>query len=204
MKLILFLYAAVYIIFSGSIISQTITVPATVCNPLLIDGQMSAEEWSDAKEITINDNIQMLIKEIKTNVFVGFKFSDRKPGVVDLFIEIPDGQVIQLHSSMQIGERVLEDTTWTYDSPAWRWGNHVDWIASESKTDPSLSRDLPFDQRLYPSDGVEFQIRRSRFSGDLWRMRIEISSFVDPENVIAYPEKSERKNTSHWLTVKFE
>jgi hypothetical protein len=75
---------------------------------------------------------------------------------------------------MQIGERILQDTSWTNESPVWRWGNHIDWIASESKIDPSLSRDLSFDQRLYPSDGVEFQIRRSCFKGELWSIRVEI------------------------------
>jgi hypothetical protein len=89
LKLIIFLYAAVHIIFTGSIISQTITIPTTLCNPILLDGQMSDEEWGDAKAISINDNIKMLIKEMNEHVFIGFKFRDRIPRVVDLFIESP-------------------------------------------------------------------------------------------------------------------
>lgn len=204
MKFIYLLSISVFVFFIGSITSQSITVPTTLCNPILLDGQMSDEEWVDAKTISINDNIKMLIKEMNKNIFIGFKFRDHIPRVVDLFIEIPGEPIYQLHSSMQIGERILQDTSWTNESPAWRWGNHIDWIASESKIDPLLSRDLPFEQRLYPSDGVEFQIRRTRFEGGEWQMRVEISSFVDTENVITYPPKSERKIASSWVTVKFD
>jgi hypothetical protein len=144
MKFIYLLSISVFVFFIGSITSQSITVPTTLCNPILLDGQMSDEEWVDAKTISINDNIKMLIKEMNKNIFIGFKFRDHIPRVVDLFIEIPGEPIYQLHSSMQIGERILQDTSWNNESPAWRWGNHIDWIASESKIDPLLSPRFTF------------------------------------------------------------
>jgi hypothetical protein len=102
---------------------------------------------------------------------------------------------------MQIGERLLTGNSWTDSEPAWRWGNHIDWIASEAKIDPHKDRDLPLAERFIPYDGMEFQLRRSRFGGKQWRVRVEVRDFTGRLSDIIFPGGSERRNASRWTIL---
>ena len=86
--------------------------------------------------------------------------------------------------------------------PSITWGNQVDWTANEAKPDPRKNRSLPMVERLFAREGIEFQLRRSRFAGDEWRLRIEVRDFAGERADIVFPKDSARKDTSHWAILR--
>lgn len=178
-------------------------VPETTGSPVLIDGQFSPGEWEGASEITISDAVTLLLQQRAGHVFLGIKTPPTVPRYIDLFVHVDDA-LYNLHASAQVGERLLADTTWSDAEPPWRWGNHVDWIANEVKADPTVPRDEPWTDRLFPYEGFEFQLRRARFVGPTWQVRIEVRDFMGTTSDIIFPSASQRKDTTHWLRLHLD
>lgn len=195
---VLFLLGA----FNTALGQQKINVPKGG-DPVLIDGRFSADEWRDAKEITFGSSATLYVKQFKNHVFIGVKSAAGTPRYVDLFLLDSENRIYNLHASMQIGERFLSGNLWTDEKPPWRWGNHTDWIASEAKINSDKNKDLPLAERFFPYDGTEFQIRRSRFPGKLWRIRIEIRDFAGQLPDIVFPSDAGRKEIEKWAVLKF-
>ena len=183
--------------------APSIAVPAGRPTPVLLDGRLSPGEWDDARAIPLTDSIRLLLKQVDGHVFLAIATGSRVPRVVDLFLADGSGQVHQLHASAQIGERALPDTLWEDMQPAWRWGNHVDWIANEAKVDATQPADRPFAARLFPADGTEFQIRRSRFSGTRWRLRVEVRTFAGDAIADVLPRLATR-DPATWAVLELE
>jgi hypothetical protein len=118
-----------------------------------------------------------------------------------MFLTTGDNKLYNLHASFQLGERLLAGDAWNDSSPSNNWGNHVDWIANEAKMNEEKSANLPIAERLFPYDGWEFQIRRSRFVGKEWRIRIEVRDFAGQRPDTIFPELSERKNPARWAVL---
>ncbi len=186
--------------FDVAFAQQQISVPKGDM-PVLIDGRFSVKEWHDAIEVDIESSAKLYLKRLKNDVFIGIK-SANALRYIDLFLLDSENRLYNLHASMQIGERLLTDDFWTDEKPAWRWGNHVDWIASEAKIDGSKNKDLPLAERFFAYDGTEFQIRRSRFPGKHWRIRIEVKDFAGELPDIVFPSGTGRKDTAKWAILK--
>jgi len=187
--------------FSHTHAQQIIKVPQGNGTPVLIDGKISVDEWRDAAVITAAPSIKLYLKQFRGHVFIGLKMRTASPSYVDMFLLTGDNQLYNLHASMQVGERLLTDDAWSDTSPPNHWGNHVDWIGSEAKIDAEKDRNLPMAKRLFPYDGMEFQLRRARFVGKQWRIRIEVRDFAGQVPDIIFPRISERKNTTPWAIL---
>lgn len=174
-------------------------VPAAA--PILIDGFFAADEWADARVVPVAGSVRLHLKQVGDHVFIGITTGTEIPRPVDLYLQAEDGSIHQLHASAQIGERHLPATGWSAESPAWRWGNHVDWIANEAKTDSERPQNLPFSARTFPSEGVEYQIRRSRFPGTTWKLRVDVGNFPGNEGSYRYPERAD-DNPGTWAVVR--
>ena len=116
-----------------------------------------------------------------------------------MFLLTGSNELYDLHASMQIGERLLTGNAWTDREPAWRWGNHVGWIANEAKYDSTKDRSLPDKEKGFPYEGKEFHLLRSRFTGKQWRLRVEVRGSSED---IAFPADSERMNTARWAILQ--
>jgi hypothetical protein len=178
---------------------QTIKVPEGRGNPVLIDGMFSRDEWQDAATVKVNDSVTLYLKQFRGHVFIGVKTATSYPAYVDMFLLAGGNELYNLHASMQIGERTLTGKAWTDGEPSWRWGNHVGWIANEAKYDSTKDRTLPDKEKVFPYEGKEFQLLRSRFTGKQWRMRVEVRG-ATPD--IVFPAESERLNTARWLVLQ--
>jgi hypothetical protein len=178
---------------------QTVKVPEGRGNPVLIDGMFSRDEWQDAATVKVNDSVTLYFKQFRGHVFIGVKTATTYPAYVDMFILAGANELYNLHASMQIGERTLTGKAWTDGEPPWRWGNHVGWIANETKYDPTKDRSLPDKEKVFPYEGKEFQLLRSRFTGKQWRMRLEVRG-ATPD--IVFPAESERQNPARWLILQ--
>jgi hypothetical protein len=188
-------------VFGVTQAQQTIKVPNGNGTPVLIDGRISEDEWRDALSLNIDPSIRLYLKQFKGHVYLALKADRESPIYVDLFLLDGDHRLHNLHASMQIGERLLSGNEWTDQSPPTNWGNHVDWIANEAKVDEQKDKRLTFIKRLFPRDGVEVQIRRLRFIGQRWRLRIEVRDFAGLRPDKVFPATSERKNSGQWLTL---
>ena len=180
--------------------TSVVTVPTGGPTPVLLDGQLTPGEWDDARTVRLTDSLRLLLKQVHGHVFLAVAPGGRVPRGIDIFLADSTGRVHQLHASAQIGERALEDTLWTDATPAWRWGNHVDWMANEAKVDATQPADRPFAARLFPADATEFQIRRSRFPGTRWRLRVEALVFASGAPPDVFPRDATR-DPATWAVI---
>lgn len=178
----------------------TIEVPVTHGPPVLLDGQLTPGEWDDARVVPITDSLRLLVKQAGGHVFVAVATGSRIPRPIELFIDNGGDSLHVLHASAQIGERAFADTLWQDTVPQWRWGNHVDWMANEGKVDATRPAGVPYRHRLFPADVTEFQIRRSRFPGDRWRMRVDVMVFAQGHPTEVFPPGANR-DSSTWMTL---
>jgi hypothetical protein len=183
---------------------QAIHVPVGKPGPVLLDGRLSPGEWDDAAVVPIGDSVRMLVKQVGGHVLVAVSSGARVGRPVDLYLQDASGTISQLHASMQIGERVHRDTLWTGDAPAWHWGNHVDWIANETKLDSKQPTGGTFSSRLFPGDGTEFQIRRSRFLGREWRVWVEMNAFPGTEGGPIFFPRNATRDTGTWAVLQLD
>jgi len=178
---------------------QAIKVPEGNSNPILIDGIFSKDEWQGAATVKINDSVNLYLKQLGGHVFIGVKMDTSYPAYVDMFLLTGSNELYNLHASMQIGERLLTGNAWTDREPTWRWGNHVGWIANEAKYDSTKDRNLPDKEKVFPYEGKEFHLLRSRFPGRQWRLRIEVRGSSQD---IVFPADSERMQTVRWAILQ--
>jgi hypothetical protein len=55
----------------------------------------------------------------------------------------------------------------------------------------------------YPSDGLEFAIRRSKLAGSVWRMRLWASGlFGVKPGAVAYPKEAAERDPARWLELR--
>ena len=74
---------------------------------------------------------------------------------------------------------------------------------AESLMEEGLDRDEAQRRALFPYDGFEFQLKRSKLPGAEWLMRIEIRHSPDFDTPLVYPTGTEAKSTEGWLRASF-
>jgi hypothetical protein len=130
--------------------------------------------------------------------------------VVDMFLS-PDGKKIHhLHTSAQIGERLVNENSGPWDKPEFIYGYSVDWYANEIRWDngkreelmkQGKSRDEAQEMSLFKYDGFEFQIKQSKFSSNKWWFRIEVPLSPDWDKPIVFPKGSKMIDTKGWVRL---
>ena len=180
--------------------------------PVITDGLFSPGEWDDALRIALGEAVELRLKQYRDVVFIGVGgLSGAMIGASDLFLAVPGGPVHQLHVSAQLGEIVLPPTG---DAPAFRFGLTSDWYANEQRRDQVEFARLQKEGKspieiitatAYPSDGIEFAIRRSKFPGQVWMMRLQTSFFFkDKPGGLVHPTATAERTTDGWLELRFK
>jgi len=188
----------------------SIKLPAGDGRPVLLDGLFSPGEWEDAVKIDIQENVSLHLKQYGGYVFMGIKISPYKTSLVDMFIS-PDGKTItHLHTSAQIGERLVNEDSEPWDNPPFIWGNSVAWYANEIRWDNEKMQALikegksgneAQEMSCFKYDGFEFQIKKSKFPSDLWLFRIEVPMAPDFDRPVIYPSGTAMKSTEGWIRL---
>ena len=186
-----------------------VRVPDWNGRPLLTDGVFSPGEWDDALAVQVQPGLQLLLKKSGDFVFLGFKYSPFAPVGGDLFIS-PDGKSVHhLHVSAQLGERRLNETSGLDDDQEFIWGDTTGWYANEVRWSEKKVQALMKEGKkrgeaqeaaVYKYDGFEFQIRRSKFASDEWRIRLETRLPPDWSKVV-FPAGTVPGSTRGWLTL---
>ena len=181
---------------------QILAVPKRDGPPVLIDGIFSVGEWQGATVVNMSTAVTLHLKQRTGHVYVGVEMRTPSPSYVELFLLTEENQLYNLHASMRVGERWLKDSVWDDNKPEWRWGNNIDWIASVAKYDEAKDRNLSLAERFLHYDGMEFQIRRARFQGRRWRVRIEVRDFTGRTPDTIFPAASTRRDVTRWAVLK--
>ena len=195
-------------------LATPIDVPTGNGDPVLIDGMFSPGEWSDAREVVVSDSVRLYFKEFRGHVFIGLRTPRSMLAYTDLFFQGSDGVVYNIHASSQLAERRLTDTLFSDTIPAPRWGATSDWYANEMRNDralaarllqenPQRDRTLMLFETTYPFDGFEYQIRRSKFPGREWRLRVEARTGMPGKTDVVFPQTSQRRRPESWAVLRF-
>jgi hypothetical protein len=190
-----------------------VTVPQGSGAPVITDGMFTPGEWDDALRIGVNDGVTLLIKEWRGVVFVGVRGEGGHGiGPSELSLAVPNGPIEKLHVSFALGQVVLPATG---AEPKMRLGFTTDWYANELRRDEDeVARLMKEGQKSplevmkatsYPSEGIEFAIRRSKFPGQVWLMRLWASAFVAGKpGMVTYPSAAVERTTDGWLELRFK
>ena len=181
--------------------ASSVIIPDVEPTPLLLDGRIDAAEWRGAVQVDVTADLRLLIKQSQGHVYLAVDTPGRASQPMDLSVFPADLRVYQLHASMQLAER---QPTRKEPEPAWRWGNHRDWLASEMKRDPERQQETLFIDQLHPADGTEYQIARQRFPGAAWRVRLTIDAVPGSDTAVVYPADSQADDPSTWALWQFD
>ena len=177
--------------------------------PVLIDNNIDLKkEWADAKSTQIGDGYSILVKQDKFYYYVAINRIDDNPIYVDFYLHL-NNKTYNIHASQQIGERLLEDTTWTDRKPEMKWGVRNGWTASVAIVDRIKLSQLRKDkveiiqaymQSILPYDGYEFQFLKESWNLKEAKIRIEIKHMYNSDEFkeVIYPLKSEKKSINTW------
>jgi hypothetical protein len=186
----------------AGLVARPIVVPTGNGVPVMTDGIFTSGEWDDALLIALGETLELRVKEYRGVVFIGLR-GPGGLGPADLFVTVPDGPICQLHRSAQLAEALVPASGEL--PPLRKFGFTPDWYANEQRWDIEEAERLrkagktPLESMRaasYPSDGIEFAIRRSKFPGERWLIRLEGAAFLTPDTpaVIVYPPDAGKKS----------
>jgi hypothetical protein len=206
-----------FFICSGISAQAPTKIPQTDITTMLItDGRFDKLEWQGAtiKEMSGKDSVYLYLKNHKNQILLGIRCPFRMVAYIDMFVDFGSGYIHHFHSSAQIAERILTDTTWTDMEPPTHWGNAVDWYANENRNDrlkaqellqkdPGRDRTKMLLDTTYPFQGYEYVFNKRRFNKKEWKVRIEVRTGMPGEHNVVYPVNSTRKNSAQWAMFLF-
>jgi hypothetical protein len=192
-------------------VAGSVSVPEGNGAPVITDGIFSPGEWDDATSVVTGQNVELRVKEYRGVVFIGVRgLESTDVGPSELFLAVPGGPIHVFHVSYQLGEAMLSPSG---ERPPFRFGLTTDWYANEFRRDMAESARLEKEGKnpmeiiratSYPSDGIEFAIRRSKLPGQVWLLRTGVSALVgDQPTMLAYPVAAAETTTAGWLALKF-
>lgn len=193
---------------ADAFMAQRVVVPTGNGVPVVTDGIFTPGEWDDALLISLGETFELRVKEYRGVVFIGLR-GPAGIGPADLFVSVPGGPICQLHRSAQLAEAIVPPTGEL--PPLRKFGLSPDWYANEQRWDIEEAERLrkagktPLEMMRaasYPSDGIEFAIRRSKFPGERWLIRLEGTAFLTPDipAVLAYPPDAGKESVQR-LTI---
>jgi len=196
------------LVFEVPMVSSNITI--------MTDGQIGRKEWEGAKKIVFpqNDSCYLLVKQSDEYIFLAIAAPYNMLSYVDLYFDFGENSILNLHSSSQIGERNLTDTSWNDLNPPGHWGNSKDWYANEMrfdrilaqqllKEDSNYNRDQLQLRTTYRYDGFEYLFRKSRFNKANWKTRVLIRTTMPGYSNMAFPQYTDPKRSDNWATLIF-
>lgn len=191
-----------------------IEVPTGTGAPVITDGLFSSGEWDDALRVEVTADVTLYLKEYRGVVFVGVRGQGPLGvGPSELSLATPHGPIRKLHVSAALYEVLLPADDAPEPRP--RMGLTADWYANELRRDDDEVARLqnegtknPMEiikATSYPADGIEFAIRRSKFPGGAWLMRLWATGFFGGKpGAITFPPAVAERATDGWLELRLK
>jgi len=161
----------------------------------MVDGKLTPDEWSDAKQLVASDLAQLCFKQNNNDVLIAIKFLKSKTGTADLYLA-SGGHIYDLHASAKLGERTLEAG---HLPEEWTWWNNDRWVANVSRPDD-------WSKRTFKDENVrEYQISRERFQGNEWKIFLDLMTPAEPKwQASAYPPIANNGSDRNWIVLRLD
>jgi len=173
--------------------TTTEVIPAVNKATVTVDGRVSQGEWEKAFKVATRGGASIYFLCDPDSLYIGVFAGERASHYTDLYFN--GASRLNLHASMQLGERVLPGSgTWDDAVPAWEWGNNAGWTANTVAYLPGVSDTLPLIDQIVPYAGQEFRIARSKL-GSTFSVMVLARSFVD-ESFSVFPDGATRDAAS--------
>lgn len=182
--------------------SSLTNIPSVSIATIQMDGFFGLDEWNKSKAIGISLDNTLYLMQDKNYFYLGIKISEDVGRYIDLYMDNDSIGTINLHASMQLGERQLTEN-WSDTIPEWDWGNNSRWTANNVMA-VSDSEEISFLESVAEYEGFEFQISKSKISGKTIKIRLEIKDFEGQASEIVFPLNSNRTKTEDWFLVALE
>ena len=207
LKNLFFLLTIVLIYSCGSKPETKVPLLNTPTSGIQVDGIFDEAMWDEAIVHHISDSVDLLVFQNEENVFIGIKsLSDYQRTSTDLYLQNENFEPINMHASMQLGERHYVQNSWKTDVNPYSWGNNKGWTANIFQWNEAVreSRSLHIIEKLLYSQGQEYVISKEKISGDYLNIDIKIIVIaLDNQALpIAYPEGSTENDTTTWLRLE--
>ena len=189
-----------YLIALAASTASTPEVPIPSSSvPVVVDG-IFADEWDDARSIELESHV-ILLKEVGEFVYVGVERRSDVPMYVDLYLKTDEGDPVNLHASMQLGERSVVLDGGEIVSK-FEFGEPSHWSANvlQYRPDNAPGAELTL-ERFVPHDGMEFEIERAAFPGRRWHLRLYVHALGDGSRSEVYPEESSLGRPHEWAVL---
>jgi hypothetical protein len=173
-------------------------IPSQATEKIKIDGRISPEEWAGAHALPVSPEVTLLALHTADDVFLAVRIKTPSPSYVDLFLMLEENKRINLHASMQVGERELAAAGWDDRDPPTHWGRQDRWRANQVKEAPGKQASTPLRDAFVRYDGFEFRLSKARFGRAGWRMRLEVRDFGGEREDIVLPKASTRFDAATW------
>ena len=155
---------------------------------VLPNGYFEIGEWKKANKSQITPEIEMLAKQDKTYVYLGFRFLKDKHTGIDFYLAGNKLERRMLHISSSLGEKSYQSDKWQ----DWIWGQNNLWAGNVINLVTENGK-----RRIVKPDGFEFQISKKMFKSKKWSLRLNLKR---PQMVI--PKNSTDTDTSNWIKIK--
>jgi hypothetical protein len=173
-----------------------VKIPIVLNSRIHIDGLPGLHEWSKSLKILLKEEYTLHLMADSAFLYVA-AFGENKSPYTDLYIRTETG-LINLHASMQLGERLLpEGDLWDDTTPAWNWGNNLQWTANTVSYKRGASESLPFTEQVVPYKGQEFKIEIEKL-GKNFSLFVTIRDFADAAALASFPPNGVPRDVSTW------
>ena len=187
--------------YQASFAQKALKVPLLPDAGIQPDGNFDEKVWRQARKVKLAEHTTLYLFQNQDALFIGVKNEDGARRYTDVYFHNEAIGTVNLHASMQLGERGLT-ANWDDSTPAWNWGNNSQWQANTAKLDETKDKQLPFSDRLQPYQGQEFRIDKAKLKAEQVRLRLEVRDFMGEAEAISYPKESTRADVNSWLYLK--
>lgn len=175
-------------------------IASPASDPILLDGRCDEAHWQSATATPIGADVQLLVMANSDYVYLCIPLPAQSLGTLDLFIGHGAGPPVNLHVSAQTGERTRSAEGW----PEWSGFNNYDgWygppVAFAGFAQQSDGSRTP---TFANSAARELQIERARFTGNEWRIALQLRALnADRNGGLDFPSNADIDDPSTWATL---
>jgi len=121
---------------------------------ILIDGQIERREWAGANKTSIKPGVDLYTLQDDHYLYLSVQYDTTLYANYygDLYFDLGNDTLLNIHASQQLGERILTGSEWTDREPPFNWGYINSWTANTIHKDRKKKIFLPY-------TALEFQWR---------------------------------------------
>lgn len=167
---------------------------------LVLDGKVGAAEWAGVPGQQVEGGATLFTRMHGENLYVAIRLPPGAYRYADLYIADRTGRILNLHTSMRFGERVLTAVDGD-KGPPFVWEPNTGWYGSTAPYREG-EQDRPLTEQFHPYEGYEMRVPVRMLGPRPWTYRLELRSFGTGEGVWTYPVDSSLADWKSWPELR--